>query len=68
MLVGTFINQTFTIMTDGQKATKVLNYLEELDSTTIINLLNPMLDDYELALLYDKLKDDGVLRDEEDEE
>lgn len=55
-------------MTDGQKATKVLNYLEELDSTTIINLLNPMLDDYELALLYYKLKDDGVLRDEEDED
>lgn len=48
-------------MTDGQKATKVLNYLEELDSTAIINLLNPLLDDYALALLYDELKEDGLL-------
>lgn len=48
-------------MNDGQKATKVLDYLEEQDSKTIINLLNPLLDDYALALLYDKLKEDGAL-------
>lgn len=54
-------NQNFSIMTDGEKATAVLNYLEELDSKTIINLLNPLLDDYALALLYDKLEEDGLL-------
>ena len=48
-------------MTDGEKATAVLNYLEELDSKTIINLLNPLLDDYALALTYDKLEEDGLL-------
>ena len=48
-------------MTDGEKATAVLNYLEELDSKTVINLLNPILDDYALALLYDKLEEDGLL-------
>jgi len=49
-------------MNNGEKATAVLNYLEEeLDSKTIINLLNPLLDDYALALLYDKLEEDGLL-------
>ena len=48
-------------MTDGEKATKVLNYLEELDSTTIVNLLNPFLTDELLAMLYDDFKQDGLL-------
>lgn len=37
-----------------------MNYLEEQDSTVIINLLNPFLDDYELALLYEDLRDEGI--------
>lgn len=48
-------------MNNGEKATAVLNYLEELDSKTIINILNPLLDDDSLALLYDQLKKDGLL-------
>jgi len=48
-------------MTNGQKATKVLDYLEGLDGKTIINILNPHLDDNVLALLFDKLVEDGLL-------
>lgn len=55
-------------MTDGRKATIVLNYLEECDSTTVINLLDSLLDDEPLALLYDKLKEDGIDLPDEDEE
>ena len=47
-------------MTDGEKATAVLNYLEEQDSKTVINILNPMLDDGALALVYDGLVRDGI--------
>lgn len=55
-------------MTSGQKATKVLDYLEGLDSKTIINILNPHLDDNVLALLFDKLVEDGVIEREDDDE
>ena len=48
-------------MNNGEKATALLNYLEELDSKTIINILNPLLDDDALALLYDQLVKDGFL-------
>ena len=48
-------------LTNGEKATAVLNYLEELDVVTVINILNPLLDDYELALLYDDLINEGRL-------
>ena len=48
-------------LSDGEKATKVLNYLEGLDSTTIINIINPCLDDYQLAMIYDELEKEGVL-------
>ena len=58
--IAIFLTKNFTIMTDSQKATRVLNYLEEQDSTIIINLLNPFLDDYELALRYEDLKDEGI--------
>lgn len=49
------------MMTDGQKATATLNYLEGLDSKTVINILHPALDDYQLAMIYDRLVDDGVM-------
>lgn len=48
-------------MTDGKKATAVLNFLEEQDSTTVINILSPMLDDEALALVYDGLVRDGLI-------
>ena len=57
----TTIHQNFKIMNNGEKATALLNYLEELDSKTIINILNPLLDDDALALLYDQLVKDGFL-------
>ena len=46
--------------TDGEKATAVLNYLEEQDGRTILNILSPMLDDEALALVFDNLRKDGV--------
>lgn len=54
-------------MTDGKKATAVLNYLEEQDSKTVINILNPMLDDEALALVYDGLVRDGIFKGESDD-
>ena len=54
-------------MTDGKKAMAVLNYLEEQDSKTVINLLNPMLDDGALALVYDSLVRDGIFKGESDD-
>ena len=55
-------------MTDGRKATVVLNYLEEREPRAILNLLNPYLSDEDLADLYFWLKRDGVdLPDEDDE-
>lgn len=54
-------------MTDGEKATAVLNYLEEQDSKTVINILNPMLDDGALALVYDSLVRDGIFKGESDD-
>ena len=48
-------------MTNGEKATAVLSYLDGLDTTTVINVLNPYLDDDELAGLYDQLVSNGVI-------
>lgn len=48
-------------MTDGEKATAVLNYLEKQNPRTILKLLDPFLDDYPLSLLYDDLKDEGKI-------
>ena len=47
-------------MTDGRKATVVLNYLEECDSKTAINILEHLIPDEQLAYLYDQMKDDGI--------
>ena len=56
-------------MTDGRKATVVLNYLEDCEPRKILNLLDPYLSDETLANLYDWLKNDGYdLPDEDDEE
>ena len=41
-------------MTDKQKASKVLNFLGELDTELVINLLHPYISDEQLADLYDK--------------
>ena len=53
-------------MTNGEKATAVLNYLEKQDSKTVINILNPMLDDDALSLVYDDLVMDGIFKTESD--
>ena len=54
-------------MTNGEKATAVLNYLEKQDSKTVINILNPMLDDDALSLVYDDLVMDGIFKTESDD-
>ena len=48
-------------MTNGEKATAALSYLDGLDTTSVINVLNPYLDDDELAGLYDQLVSDGLI-------
>jgi hypothetical protein len=48
-------------MTDKQKAAQVLRYMEEeWDGKAIINALNPLLKDGDLAELYDKFVSDGA--------
>lgn len=47
-------------MTDKQKASAVLNYLEGVDSRTVINILSPYATDEQLAALYDKLTEEGI--------
>ena len=48
-------------MTDKQKASQVLKYMEdEMDVKTVINLLNPYLKDEQLAEIYDCLVSDGA--------
>ena len=50
-----------TIMTDKQKASQVLQYMEdEMDVHTIIQVLNPYLKDEQLAEVYDGLVKDGA--------
>ena len=55
-------------MTDKEKATKVLNYLEGLDSECIIRILNPLLKDEQLAALHDQLERDGIFDEKPEEE
>ena len=55
-------------MTDKKKAAELLQFMEdEWDGKAIINALNPLLKDDDLALLYDRLIADGVIRTEPDE-
>lgn len=49
-------------MTDKEKASELLQFLEdEWDSKAIINLLNPILKDEDLANIYDKLTEEGII-------
>ena len=48
-------------MTDKQKASQVLQYMEdEMDVKTVLNLLNEYLKDEDLATIYDGLVNDGA--------
>lgn len=48
-------------MTDKQKASQVLRYMEgEMDVKTVLNVLNPYLKDEQLAEVYDSLVSDGA--------
>lgn len=50
-------------MTDKEKASAVLQFMEdEWDSTPIINALNPLLKDEDLAGLYDNYVNEGIIR------
>ena len=50
-------------MTDKEKASAVLQFMEdEWDSKPIINALNPLLKDEDLADLYDKFVNEGIIR------
>lgn len=42
-------------MTNGEKATKCLDLLEEMDVKTVVNLLHKYASDEELAMLYDEI-------------
>lgn len=49
-------------MTDKQKASQVLKYMEEeWDGKAIVNALNPLLKDDDLADLYDKYVNEGLI-------
>ena len=52
-------------MTEKQKAAQVLRFMEEeWDGKTIVNALNPLLKDDDLAGLYDKYVSDGLINEE----
>jgi len=49
-------------MTDGEKATALLNYLEtECDSKTAVRVLEDLIEDEPLARRYDELVEEGIL-------
>ena len=48
-------------MNDKQKAAEVLNYLEECDSTTTINVLSSLVSDTQLAGVYDRMHEEGII-------
>lgn len=45
-------------MTTQKKASEALSKLEELESTTVVNIVNEYLTDEELADIYDKLEEE----------
>ena len=55
-------------MTQKEKAQAVLNYLEEMDSEVVINILQSYISDRSLASLYDKMKAEGISVDAEEED
>ena len=50
-------------MTNGEKATALLSYLDGLDTTSVINVLHPFIEDDVLAAEYDKFVNDGLIED-----
>lgn len=61
-VIADMANENLT-MTDKQKASALLSFMEdEWDGKAIINALNPYLKDEDLAVLYDRLAKDGVIR------
>lgn len=48
-------------MTDKEKASKLLDRLEEFDSRTVINALSCKISDEDLAEIYDTLVEDGLI-------
>ncbi len=55
-------------MNDKQKASAVLNYLEEQDSNVVINILQSYIPDENLAALYDKMRQEGIDIGDDDED
>jgi hypothetical protein len=49
-------------MTKKEKAASFLEWLEDLDSATIINVLSPYASDDDLAYLWDKNVEEGVIK------
>lgn len=52
-------------MNEKQKASQVLHYMEdELDTKTVLRVLNPYLKDSDLADIYESLVNDGIISEE----
>lgn len=51
-------------MTNGEKATKLLSWLDEQDTKTVIQILHPMCSDGDLADEYDRLIEYGEISEE----
>ena len=47
-------------MNNKEKASAVLNYLEECDTYFVINILASMIDNEKFADLYDQMRADGI--------
>ena len=43
-------------MTDKEKASKVLDFLQDLDTTCVIDILHPLISDRAFAKLYDDME------------
>lgn len=48
-------------MTKAEKASEVLEYLEELDTRTVLKVLESFISDDDLADIYDDLEKDGLI-------
>lgn len=51
-------------MTNSEKATQVLDFLEGLTTRDAINALSPLIDDDALAGLYDKLVEEEIIKEQ----
>ena len=52
-------------MTNGEKATALLDYLDGLDTKSAVNILHPFIDDDVLADKYDEFVEDGLIDDKQ---